>query len=299
MAELTALEIYGRKIFFINPSNSVQREIIQNLHKKEFEVYIIENYRDAKNVLRLNPDSILFINIDAQLTVAGWFNFIRSFDKEDALKSIIVYVISEKIKPHDIEIFSKFSEAEDTVLDFSKGTLPLSEAIDKILEKKNAKGKRQYIRINLLHDKDASLFWNHGSKMHQLKLIDLSSVGMAVRIPESLKKISVAKNYLIDTMTLRLGSRQVVVGAIIFAIKETPHGTEWVLLLPAHTPTAVKEEIRYYIFKTIEGKMQSIIDESKKDDNDYTLMDDYRLASKSDTKGKYSPFSHEPGHNFS
>ena len=71
-----------------------------------------------------------------------------------------------------------------------------------------------------MHDKDAALFWNHGSKMHQLKLFDLSSVGMAVKIPAGLESLIIAKNYILQNVTLRLGTKQVVTEAVVFAVKK-------------------------------------------------------------------------------
>ena len=73
---------------------AIKKDIISNLRKKEYEVYIIESFRDAKNLLRKNPDSVLFINIDAQLSIGAWFNFLRSFYKEESLKTIQATVIS-------------------------------------------------------------------------------------------------------------------------------------------------------------------------------------------------------------
>ena len=93
MAEQTDFDMYGRKISFLNPAYAIKKDIISSLRKKEYEVYIIESFRDAKNLLRKNPDSVLFINIDAQLSIGAWFNFLRSFDKEESLKTIQATVI--------------------------------------------------------------------------------------------------------------------------------------------------------------------------------------------------------------
>ncbi|MGN0729990.1 hypothetical protein [Treponema sp.] len=300
MADQIDFNLYGRKIFFLNPAYSIKKDIISSLRKKEYEVYIIENYRDAKNFLRQNPGSILFINIDAQLSIPAWFNFLRSFDKEECLKSIQSFVISERIKPTEEEVFSKFSTLENSIINFSDGTERILKRITTILEEANAKGRRQYIRANLIHDKDAALFWNHGSKMHLLKLFDLSSVGMAVKIPAALENLIIAKNYILQDVTLRLGTKQMVAEAVVFAVKKTEHGTMWVLLLTPKTSMPVKEEIRQYVFKTIENKMLFSINDSRKDDTDYAQMDYFNFAAKNKSKSKPSTFANQtPGHNFS
>ena len=71
--------------------------------------------------------------------------------------------------------------------------------------------------------------------MHQLKLFDLSSVGMAVKIPAGLESLIIAKNYILQDVTLRLGTKQVVTEAVVFAVKKTEQGTIWVLLLAPQT----------------------------------------------------------------
>lgn len=292
------LDIFGRKIFFLNPAYPVKKEIMSRLQAQEYEVYTIESYREAKPLLRKNPNSLLFVNIDAQLTHAAWFNYIRTYDRDDILATIKICVISERIKASDVAIFNKFVNMVSDVIEFTEGIEGVAKQIQKILDETNAKGKRQYVRANLTHDKDASLFWNHGSKMHQLKLLDLSSVGMAVKCPSVLENQIIAKNFLLQDVTMRLGPKQMVVEAVIYGIKSTPEGTLWILLLLPSTPPSIKEEIRTYVSKTIEEKMITSINGERKDDEDYALLNYYNLATKTKTKSKISPFASLPGSNF-
>ena len=271
---------------------------MSRLQAQEYEVYTIESYREAKPLLRKNPNSLLFVNIDAQLTHAAWFNYIRTYDRDDILATIKICVISERIKASDVAIFNKFVNMVSDVIEFNEGIEGVAKQIQKILDETNAKGKRQYVRANLTHDKDASLFWNHGSKMHQLKLLDLSSVGMAVKCPAVLENQIIAKNFLLQDVTMRLGPKQMVVEAVIYGIKSTPEGTLWILLLLPSTPPSIKEEIRTYVSKTIEEKMITSINGERKDDEDYALLNYYNLATKTKTKSKISPFASLPGSNF-
>ena len=134
--------------------------------------------------------------------------------------------------------------------------------------------------------------------MHQLKLLDLSSVGMAVKCPSVLENQIIAKNFLLQDVTMRLGPKQMVVEAVIYGIKSTPEGTLWILLLLPSTPPSIKEEIRTYVSKTIEEKMITSINGERKDDEDYALLNYYNLATKTKTKSKISPFASLPGSNF-
>ena len=97
--------IFGRKVFFLNPTLSIQNVFVRKLQDLEYEVYTIEHYYDAKPVLSEYEDSICFINIDDQLTYKQWFNFIKSFEKDSSLETVFLGVISEKIRPHEKEEF--------------------------------------------------------------------------------------------------------------------------------------------------------------------------------------------------
>lgn len=300
MAEekLNDIEIFGRKIFFINPAYAVRNDIIKDLQNKEYEIYVIDNYHEAKNLLRLNQNSLLFINVDAQLPVSSWYNYIRSYEKEEVLRTIHITIMSERIKQSDRILFENAPECQGGVLNINNGTEIIAREIQAILDKTNAKGKRQYIRANLFYDRDASLFWNYGQKMHQLKLLDISSVGMAVKVPAQISNL-VTKNTVLRDVTLKLGTKQFLVEAVVFAIKQENDMTNWILLL-SKTSTQIKETIRAYISFQIQKTMMATINGDTLDDSDYAVLNYYSLATKEKTKKPISSspgFSNQPGFN--
>lgn len=278
-AEASKVDLFGRKIFFLNPAYSVRNEVITELQNEEYEVYIIESYRDAKNLLRLNENAILFINVDAQLAMNSWYNFIRTFEKEDVLSSIYIGIISERIRPADRELFLTTAQIPAGITMLDTDMKFITESILGVLKEANAKGRRQYVRANLSHDKEASLFWNHGTKMHQLKLLDISSVGMSVKVPPVLAQI-VGKNFILRDVTLRLGSKQIVIEAVVFAVKEIPDGIMWVLLLLPNTSTKTRGIIRQYVSETIQKIMMTVINNARPDDTAYDILNYYNMAAK-------------------
>lgn len=278
-AEASKVDLFGRKIFFLNPAYLVRNEVITELQNEEYEVYIIESYRDAKNLLRLNENAILFINVDAQLAMNSWYNFIRTFEKEDVLSSIYIGIISERIRPADRELFLTTAQIPAGITMLDTDMKFITESILGILKEANAKGRRQYVRANLSHDKEASLFWNHGTKMHQLKLLDISSVGMSVKVPPALAQI-VGKNFILRDVTLRLGSKQIVIEAVVFAVKEIPDGIIWVLLLLPNTSTKTRDIIRQYISETFQKIMMTVINNARPDDTAYDTLNYYNMAAK-------------------
>ena len=97
--------LLGRKVFFLNPPLSIENYVIECLKGDDYEVYVIPDYTSAKPVLRLYENAICFIFIDDGLTLEGWYNFIKSFEEDESLKSVFLGVISIKTKPKDQERF--------------------------------------------------------------------------------------------------------------------------------------------------------------------------------------------------
>ena len=297
--ELIDFDIYGRKIFFLNPSPSIETDLVPPLRRNEYELYIIENFRDAKNVLRQNPRSILFADIDSQLSVPEWFNFIQSFKREDSLCEILVFVFSSKLKPTEAAVFRKFLAQSDCVLDLTLGKESLLRLIEDVLSRHNAKGRRKFLRIDLSFDKNSSLFWSYSGQMHEMHFCFLSSVGMAVKVPPSLVNLKVEKGFALEGMTLKMGAHQTEASAQVFAVRRTFVETVWILLLVEGTSENVKDQIRDYVFQVLEERVQLSVNGFKRDETDYSQMNDWNFAAKEKGRGENSLFSHVPGRNFS
>ena len=292
-------DIYGRKIFFLNTSPSIEADLITPLRRDEYEVYVIENFRDAKNVLRQNPRSILFADIDSQLSVPEWFNFIQSFKREESLCEILVFVLSSKLKPAEAAVFRKFLGLNDCVLDLTLGVQTISHQTNEVLSRYCAKGRRKFLRADLSFDKNSSLFWSYSGQIHEMHFCFLSSVGMAVKVPPSLVNLKVEKGFVLQGVTLKLGSHQAEANAQVFAVRRTFVETVWILLLEDGTAESVKDQIREYVFKVLEERVQLSVNALKRDETDYSTMNDWNFAAKEKGRAESPLFSHVPGRNFS
>ncbi len=277
--ELDQVALFGRKIFFLNPAYSIRNDVIPALQDKEYEIYIIDNYKDAKNMLRQNRDSMCFINVDAQLSIDAWFNFIKSFEKEMILKSTFIGIISERIKREDRTIFLSQAPIPGGIITIDEGTELITSEIEKLLIENNAKGRRQYVRANLTSERDAAMFWTSGDKLFQMKLLDISSVGMSVKVPIQMAHLA-QKNSLLRDLTLRLGTKQFIVDTVVFAIKQSGNELIWIMLLHPNTPNQVRTAIRAYVSEAIQKVMIASINNKTLDDTDYNDIPYYKIVSK-------------------
>ncbi|MBR5095901.1 MAG: hypothetical protein IK094_02205, partial [Treponema sp.] len=61
MAENQNSSDFGHKVIFLNPDFGGHGDVFKALREDEYELYFIENYRDAKSVLREYKSSICIV----------------------------------------------------------------------------------------------------------------------------------------------------------------------------------------------------------------------------------------------
>ena len=151
--------IYGRKVFFINPSMNFESSVIDRLRLMEYEVYSIDDYRKAKPLLRKNSDSICFCIIESQLSLKGWHNFIKSFETENIFKPLDMGVIMPTLPEEKKANFIAGLQLDAGVLMQNQDQETLFHEIVKSMDAMNAKGMRKYVRANCLNEPQADLLW--------------------------------------------------------------------------------------------------------------------------------------------
>lgn len=261
--------IYGRKVFFLNPPYSIKKVVLGRLQEMEYEVYSIDDYRDAKNILRHYNDSICFINIDDQLTPDEWLNFISSCSTDDSLKSIFFGVMSEHPRKSDKDMFMLKAAIPAGFISTSGKLDDITDTLKGILEINGAKGRRQYVRTQCVQDKDAMMYYTTTDKMYRFKLIDISSVGAAALLPLQFKS-TFQPNSVLQDVSVSLGAKQVHMSAAVFAIKDSVKYSTLVILFIKGTSSATRATIRDYIFESLQKAMLDSIVGEEKDSNDYS-----------------------------
>jgi len=269
----TDVSIFGRKIFFVAPPVNVHPYVTGKLRENEYEVYTIKEYKAAKGVLRNNPESIVFLNIDdASLSSKGWFNFIKSFQDDEVLKTCKLGVISNRSRAKDKEKFLVENNLSAGYITASVGNTELMNSIKEMLDLNGAKGKRQYVRANTGNDPSAQVVCEKDGQMLTMQLLDISSVGFACKLDSSYATRFV-KNSLLKNFTLRMGVRQVVSTALIFAVKEGEKFSTLVLLfVPALLQPQGKKAIQDYCAEILEKT--TFADAGVEDIEDYEKLYD-------------------------
>lgn len=266
----TQNSVFGRKVFFLNPSYKIKNHVIKELRELEYEVYEINNHKYAKNILKHNPDSILFVNTDSQMVLTTWLAFIKSIDENKILKTTKIGILSERISQDDANLIFDMFNIEAGITSLNGDLTKVLDVIKGILDMLDAKGRRKYVRCSCINDKNVQLFWTFNGKMHQFKILDLSSVTVAVRFPNTLNHL--ATGQLINDAQVVIGTRVIALNLSVYIIKETPNGQVAILLYDEKTSPTLKTKIKEFIAQTLQTQLISCINGEPEDTTDYLFL---------------------------
>ena len=68
----------GKKVFFLYPHSVIQNEMVIELIRNEYEIYLLFDHMKTVRLLEKYNDSILFINIDEGLMENEWEKYIKA-----------------------------------------------------------------------------------------------------------------------------------------------------------------------------------------------------------------------------
>jgi len=244
-------DILGKKVFFLYPTTSIQNQIVTELVQHEFEVYIVKNHINLPTVLKNNPDSVVFVNIDERMSEQEWEKWITGI--HTALPEIKIGVFSART---DDELKEKYTTKLHVTCGFINLKLDMTKTISKILEVLtvlNVKGRRKYLRTDINNDSSANLNIPFNGEYLNGFINDISVVGFACILDND---PGFKKNELIKDIQIKLQSVLLKVEAVVFGSREEGGQKIYVLLFTQRIDPDIRVKIRKYI----QGNMQSKMD---------------------------------------
>jgi len=246
-------ELVGKKIFFLYPTISVQNRIVSALIQQEYEVYVAKDKEKLKKALSKYPDSIVFIDINEQMSEGEWDIWVTGIMDAPDMKDVSIGVITTN---DDEQIIRKFLLALKVACGYTVLGHDTEKAMTQImaaLQNVNAKGRRKYIRavmergeisptINLPVDGN---FVNGVIK-------DISVVGISCTIAGNPE---IPKNTLFKNIQIRLQTTLLKVEGILFGTRTDGMDTIYVILLTQRVDPDVRSKIRTYIQHTLQLKI--------------------------------------------
>ena len=140
------ISTHGKKIFFINPPESLKNEFLEYIFNNEFELYLLDNWKKIPRLLNIFQDSILFINIDKGMSRIEWAEYIAKVNKKFNKTVIAVFSANEsqvqqKIYLMDIGIKGGY-------IHIKEDNWKTIEIINRVLEINEARGRRKSVRLD-------------------------------------------------------------------------------------------------------------------------------------------------------
>ena len=261
---------FGRKIFFLNPPLLVDNYMKDNLTDDEFEVYAISDYQLAKAALRHYENAICFIYIDDDLSMDGWYNFIKSFEIEEGLQSIFLGVMSYKAKPKDKERFLMNLKLPGGFIDLNQKPADLYAQVSGILTINGAKGIRKVIRLDLL-DNNVLGYFSHNNALISFTLKDISTLGFAARAP-----LNIVDHFVngrrIDNVSLTMGRYSVMCSIVIYNKKIENGACTVVAIFDDKLPKEDYKKIHDFIYATLAERNAEFMKNLTRDYANYETM---------------------------
>jgi hypothetical protein len=251
--------INGRKVFFLYP-HSIVRDIVKDIIKQEFEVYVVEDHIRLKKMLVKYRHSIVFINIEERLKEGDWETYLRDilsnpttqdvgigvftyFERSKALTE--KYLLELGVNCGYIRLKTDIAKCKDIIL--------------KMLEANEARGKRRFVR-GVCNPRLDTFNVVIGTSRCSGKVLDISIAGMACQFNDLPRNLEVGTE-LKDVQLVLRGIHCQVCGKIIRVDRRGGDSDVYIILFRAECLTPnIKDKIHSFIHICL----QNTIDEEIK-----------------------------------
>ncbi|GHU21440.1 hypothetical protein FACS1894164_01840 [Spirochaetia bacterium] len=250
----------GKKIFFLYPSGIIQAEVVDKLAQQEFEVYVVRNHQRFISVLRQFPESIVFADIDEQLSDNQWETLIRNILAEPFGDKLDIGVLSTSNNPDLRQKYLNTLKVSCGFVIIHSDLRRTSIQIMDILKAADAKGKRRYLRANMGADNESMTSLNIPFNGRFIKgtIKDISIVGFSCVFDTD---PSLERDDHIPDIQIKLHGILIKADAIVFGSRIDDETAEkiYVLLFSPRTSSSELIKIHKYIQTNLQTAMDKLL----------------------------------------
>lgn len=237
----------GKKIFFLYPHSVIQDELIEQMLDDEYEVYMIKDHKRALDIMKQNPGSICFVNIDEGLNEPEWEAYVRDLVAEKETSGILVGILSYN---SDKDLMQKYLMEVGVQCGYIQLKLGLEESaaiIRKVLTANEARGRRRYVRAICEQDPLSQVNITTDAGTLTGNILDISSVGISCSFEHD---PMYEKNTLLSNVQLVLRGARVKTEGVVLGFREEDV-RRYVILFKGLSAES-KKKIRKYIYATLQ-----------------------------------------------
>lgn len=248
----TNTEIFGKKIFFLFPSTLVKNEVISELIQLEYEVYVANDAKKLRPVLKKYPNSIVFANIDEGMPEKDWDQWVRGVMGSTETAQVAVGILSsgsdemtQRKYVNSIKVQAGFVPVKSDINKVTKQIVDTLKTLD-------AKGRRKFIRVTSDNDTMTTINIPFDGRFITGSIKDISVVGLSCAFQEDpdLDKGTYLKDIQIKLQSMLLKTEAIVFGSRIDGMYKV-----YVFLFTTKIDPDVKTKIRKYMQTNLQAKM--------------------------------------------
>ena len=244
----------GKKVFLLYPHSVIREEMLDILIMNGFETYTLFDHKKAVKILEHFPGSIIFINIDEGLPEKQWEAYVRSLLDDPKTNNTRIGILSYNQDKALMEKYLMDIAVPCGYIQLKLGIQESTKIILNALHANEAKGRRKYIRAFCANDIYATMNYKGDQGLLQGQILDISSAGIAARIPKFPKLPS---NSLLHEVQLKLHGALLLTDAVVMG-KRSDDPDVWILLFD---PSKMKREHKMLIHHYIKQNLQKYIDQ--------------------------------------
>ncbi len=247
-------EALGKKVFILNPPSVFEEDLLHEVLRHEYEIYLLRDTGAALRVFAKYPNSIAFINIDSGLNEEQWEKYIRRLKGDSKYRGLKIGVISYNPSPELTQKYLMDIGIECGFVRLSLGSQESAKIVIRVLEANEAKGRRRYVRARCEKAPNTGFNLEYAGRQMSGPILDISSVGAAIRLEPG---NTLPPKSLVRKVQLRLRSRLVHLDAAVLGSRSDDPGVH-ILLFSGDGVEKQKKQIRHFIHKSLQAEIERV-----------------------------------------
>jgi hypothetical protein len=248
------IDATGRKIFLLYPHSVIRDEMLDWLIMAGYETYTVVNEKKAQKLLAKFPASIMFINIDEGLREREWEAYIRGILSDPKTRDSHLGIMSYNQDRNLMEKYLIEMALPCGYIQLKLGFEESKNIILNALEANEAHGRRKFIRADCEDDVNAVMNFKDGKDLHQGKILDISSTGIAARLQ---KHIDLPVNTLIKSVQIKLRGGILMTDMIVMGQRMNDKSV-YIMLFASKFSEEEKLVIHHYIKQCLQKYMDGL-----------------------------------------
>lgn len=246
---------FGKKVFFLYPP-PVLNDVVEELARKEFEVYLARDPERVRRALRQFPESILFINLDDGLEEAQWAAFVKELSADSGTAAVGVGVVTMNEDPALREKYLMDLQVPCGFVVLKIGAAKTAEILAKTLDANEARGRRRFVRA-LCAPGVALCVVEYDGETLRGELSDLSSAGMALRFEGK----SLRPGTVLRSLQLSVKGARVLADGFVAARRGGEDAAAHVVMFdPSSLDEARKDKLRSLVCRINQNAMDRLLE---------------------------------------